>query len=208
MQHLDTDTEKASSSVVKGFLFTPNCLWLQWKLSDRWFISWAVYQVTGPLRSAPLLAAALSARSSVLDFSVKAEFHLEQSVSGPDGAEQLFKERIEVTVSWIEGWADRATSPYLLLSVWVWMSVCVSVNECVCVCVCVCVIPSAVYKPYNDDAIRIHERIITTRTHTLCITFWVWSKLNLPGSLLTLRITDWDHPSIITHYSNQSHPSC
>lgn len=55
----------------------------------------------GPLRSSALLAVSVSALEygSVLDFGVKAEFHLERRVSCPDGAEQLFKDRTEVTVS-------------------------------------------------------------------------------------------------------------
>lgn len=47
----------------------------------------------------PLLAVAVSASSAVLDFSVELEVHLEQLVSGPDGGEQLFKDRAEVTLS-------------------------------------------------------------------------------------------------------------
>lgn len=45
----------------------------------------------------PLVA--VGASSAVLDFNVELEFHLEQLVSGPDGAEQLFKDRTEVTLS-------------------------------------------------------------------------------------------------------------
>lgn len=56
--------------------------------------------MSGPRGSrVPLLAVAVSASSAVLDFSVELEVHLEQLVSGPDGAEQLFKDRAEVTLS-------------------------------------------------------------------------------------------------------------
>lgn len=72
--------------------------------------------VSGPLGSrVPLLAVAVSASSAVLDFSVELEVHLEQLVSGPDGAEQLFKDRAEVTLSWSEGWTYKTISLRLLL---------------------------------------------------------------------------------------------
>lgn len=74
-------------------------------------------------------------------------------MSGPGGAEQLFKDRIGVTVSWSEGWTDRMTSLFLPLYV--------------------PPPPAVVHEPYGFTTEWIELCI-----NTLCITFRAWSRLN------------------------------
>lgn len=53
-------------------------------------------------------------------------------MSGPDRAEQLFKDRTEVTLSWSEGWADRQTEQPHCASYCVHVCVCVRSIYAVC----------------------------------------------------------------------------